>query len=159
VKQVDWKFFCTFTFAWKVSDLQAEKTFAVFKDRLERTLRCEVCIVRGDEKRFSGCGKPASGRHFHALLTCVAPVQATFIESLWTSMAGNRADGAGALVEQYNANENGARYVLKYVYQPEGNLALKNLELFHPEARGSQKMNKRWRRRLKRFNARQEKFA
>jgi hypothetical protein len=51
------------------------------------------------------------------------------------------------------------RYVLKYIYQPDGNLALKNLELFLPEALKSQKLNKRWRRRLNRFNARQEKFA
>lgn len=159
VKQVPWRFFCTFTFAWRVSDPQAENVFHAFIDRLERHLRCEVCFVRGDEKRFSGCGMPASGRHFHVLLTCLAPVQPQFIESLWTSMAGSRADGAGAQVEDYNPDENGASYVLKCIYQPEGNWDFRHLELFHVDARAAQSMNKRWRRRLKRFNARQEKSA
>lgn len=90
VKKVDWKFFGTFTFAWEVSDQQAENVFAAFIVRLERHLRCEVCFIRGDEKTFSGSGKPATGRHFHALLTCVAPVNANFIASLWKSMAGTR---------------------------------------------------------------------
>ncbi|HEY1678121.1 MAG TPA: hypothetical protein VGG04_10470, partial [Candidatus Sulfotelmatobacter sp.] len=52
VKQIDWKLFCTFTFAWRVSDPQARKTFDEFIDRLERSLRSDVCYVRGDEKRF-----------------------------------------------------------------------------------------------------------
>ncbi len=159
LKAVPWKFFCTFTFAWRVSDPQAEKAFDAFINRLERHLGCEVCFVRGDEKRFSGCGMPASGRHFHALLTCLASVEATLIESLWTSMAGSRANGAGAQVEAYNPNENGAKYVLKCIYQPDGNWAFRNLDLFLPEANNSQKMNKRCRRRRKRFNARREKFA
>jgi hypothetical protein len=158
-KQVNWKFFCTFTFAWRVSDQQAERVFAAFIDRLERNLHCDVCFIRGDEKRFSGCGMPASGRHFHVLMTCVAPLKASVIESLWMSMAGSRADGAGAQVEEYNDSENGARYVLKCINQPDGNWAFRNLELFHPEARASQLMNKRWRRRLKRFNVQQAKFA
>src|ERR1041385_9013675 len=90
VKQVHWKFFATLTFGWRVSDRQAEKVFDAFIDCLERHLRCEVGFVRGDERRFSGCGMPASGRHFHAVMTCEAPVEPTFIESLWTGMAGSR---------------------------------------------------------------------
>ena len=159
VKKVDWKFFGTFTFAWGVSDQQAENVFAAFIVRLERHLRCEVCFIRGDEKTFSGSGKPATGRHFHALLTCVAPVNANFIASLWKSMAGNRSDDAGALVEEYNASENGASYVLKCINQPDGNWAFRNLELFHPEARASQTVNARWRRKQRRFEERQREFA
>ncbi len=159
VRQVNWRFFCTLTFGRPFSDRQAEAVYATFIDRLERSLHCEVCFVRGDEKRFSGCGMPASGRHFHALIACEAPVQPTFIESLWTSMAGTRAAGAGALVEEYNCNENGARYVLKFINEPDGNWAFRHLELFQPQARASQKMNKRWRRRLKRFNTRKEKLG
>jgi hypothetical protein len=160
VSRVDWKFFCTFTFAWRVSDRQAENVFAAFTNRLERHLGCEVCFIRGDEKRFSGCGRPASGRHFHALLNCVAPVNASFIQSLWKSMAGNRSDDAGALVEAYNSSENGAGYVLKCINQPDGNWAFRNLELFHPEARASpQTVNARWRRKLRRLEERQRKFA
>jgi hypothetical protein len=159
VRSVPWRFFCTFTFAWRVSDPQAENIFAAFIIRLERHLCCEVCFIRGDEKRLSGCGKSASGRHFHVLLTCIAPVNAKFIASLWKSMAGNRSDDAGALVEEYNAIENGATYVLKCINQPDGNWQFRNLELFQPEARASQTVNARWRRKQRRFKARQEKFA
>jgi hypothetical protein len=159
IKQVRWTFFCTFTFAWRVSDRQAEKVFKAFVNRLERHLRCEVGLVRGDEKRFSGCGMPASGRHFHAVMTCTAPVEASFIESLWTSMAGSRADGAGAKVKHYDPSKNGVGYILKFINQPDGNWAFRNLELYHPDAKDKQKMNKRWRRRLKRFDTRKEQFA
>jgi hypothetical protein len=158
VRTVNWKFFCTFTFAWKVSDQQAEKVFAEFVNRLEHQLRCEICFVRGDEKRFSGCGKPASARHFHVLLTCIAPVNAKYIESVWQSMAGNRSDGAGALVENYDPQENGAAYVLKCINQPEGDWAFRNLELFHPELKETQTVNARWRRKLRRMEARQHAF-
>ena len=159
VKQVRWRFFATLTFGWRVSDRQAEKIFDAFVNRLERHLRCDVGFVRGDERRFSGCGMPASGRHFHLVMTCEAPVEPTFIKSLWTSMAGSRADGAGAQVEEYDSNENGVGYVLKFINQPDGNWAFRNLELVHPEARDKQRLNKRSRRRLKRFDARKEKFA
>ena len=160
VRQIPWKFFCTFTFAWEdVSDEWADRVFAEFINRLEDTLGCEVCFVRGDEKRVSGCGKPASGRHFHVLLTCLAPVDSALIESMWENMAGKRAEGAGALVKEYQSSGNGARYVLKCMNQPDGNWDFRNLELFHPDSKKSQKMNKRWRRRLKRFEARHMKFA
>ncbi len=69
LKLVEWKLFCTFTFAGKVSDAHANRGFDEFIDGLERHVKCDVGYVRGDERRFSGCGKPASGRHFHALLT------------------------------------------------------------------------------------------
>jgi hypothetical protein len=159
VKQVHWTFFGTLTFGWRVSDLQAEKVFDAFVNRLERHLRCDIGFVRGDEKRFSGCGMPASGRHFHLVMACTAPVRPSFIASLWMSMAGSRADGAGAQVKEYDPSKNGVRYVLKFMNQPDGNWAFRNLEVFHPEARNSQKVTKRWRRRSKRFDARKEQFA
>jgi hypothetical protein len=159
LSKVDWKFFCTLTFAWRVSDQQAENVFTAFIIRLESHLRCEVCFIRGDEKRFSGCGKSASGRHFHVLLTCIAPVNAEFIASLWKSMAGNRSDDAGALVEEYSASENGTSYVLKCINQPEGSWNFRHLELFQPEARASQTVNARWRRRQGRFEKRRKQIA
>ena len=48
LKQVNWRLFCTFTFAWRVSDQQAKKTFADFINRLEKHLKCDVGYVRGD---------------------------------------------------------------------------------------------------------------
>jgi hypothetical protein len=159
VKQVDWKLFCTFTFAgWKVPDEKADKIFAEFINRLEGVLGCDVCYVRGDEKRLSGCGKPACGRHFHVLLTSVAPLQPAFIEWLWQSMAGNRSDDAGAKVEPYDPARNGAEYVLKFINKPDGGWAVRKLELFHPEARGLQDMTARFKRRLRRHKAREKKF-
>lgn len=131
-KEINWKLFCTFTFAWRVSDQQAIETFAGFINRLESLLKCDVGYVRGDEKRFSGCGKPACARHFHVLLTCTALVDPELIETIWMSMAGHRANGAGALVKPYDANLNGASYVMKLINQPEGDWAFRKLHLFHP---------------------------
>ena len=91
VKMVEWKLFCTFTFAGRVSDPLADETFAKFVDSLEKHLRCDVGYVRGDEKRFSGCGKPASGRHFHALLTYEGSINPAVVEWFWTRLAGHRS--------------------------------------------------------------------
>ena len=159
VEQVPWKLFCTFTFAWKVSDPQADQTFAEFINRLERDLRCDVGYVRGDEKRLSGCGKPACARHFHALLTCAAPVNRYFVEGLWMSMAGHRSDNAGAKVEAYDPARNGAEYVLKFINKVDGEWTFRKLHLFHPWARGLQTVNKRLRRHLRRHKAREQQFS
>ena len=45
LKQFPWQLFCTFTFAWKVSDPQAVETFDNFIDRLEVPAQeyCRVC--------------------------------------------------------------------------------------------------------------------
>jgi hypothetical protein len=149
LKQVHWRLFCTFTFAWKVSDQQANKTFDEFINRLECHLKCDVGYVRGDEKRFSGCGKPACARHFHVLLTSTAPVIPETVELLWMSMAGKRADHAGAQVQPYNRNSSGASYVMKLTNQPDGNWESRKLHLFHPSAR-VEKITKRMRRHLHR---------
>src|SRR5712671_4141245 len=69
LQPVPWQLFATFTFAWQVSDPQALKVFREFINRLERSARGPVVFVRGDEKRYSGCGMPGSPRHFHALLS------------------------------------------------------------------------------------------
>jgi Ssp1 endopeptidase immunity protein Rap1a len=133
VKEIDWKLFGTFTFAWRVSDQQAEKIFAAFIDRLERTLKADVGFVRGDEKRPSGCGRPACGRHYHALLASAAPMEAAAVEWLWMSMAGNRSYDAGAKVEPYDPARNGAEYLMKFINKVDGDWAFRKLQLFHPE--------------------------
>jgi hypothetical protein len=157
VRLAEWKFFCTFTFAWPVSDRQAEMVFSGFINRLERRLKCDIGYVRGDEKRFSGCGMPASGRHFHALLSCAAPVTPVEIEELWMRMAGNRSDGAGAQVKNYTGHWKAASYVLKSINQPEGNWAFRKLHLFYPSLI-EKGMTSRMRRNLRRHKARQEEF-
>jgi hypothetical protein len=99
IKQVDWKLFCTFTFATRQLDQIADHTFRQFMNRLERHLKSDVGYVRGDEKRVSGCGKPACGRHYHALLASAAPLQPAFVEWLWNDVARNPSDDGGAKVE------------------------------------------------------------
>lgn len=153
LKQVPWRLFCTFTFAWKVSDPQADKIFAAFINRLESLLKFDVGYVRADEKRSSGCGKPACGRHFHALLTCVAPVEPHEVEELWMSMAGNRDDGAGAQVNHFDANQNGVSYAFKLVNQVDGNWSFRKLHLFPPFVSVG-KVTLRMRRHVRRQNAR-----
>jgi hypothetical protein len=158
LKQIPWTFFCTFTFAWKVSDRQAEGIFREFIKRLELALRCHVAYVRGDEKRLSGCGKSACARHFHALLACTPQIRPRYIEEQWMSMAGNRNDGAGAVVKTYEPERNGVEYVLKFINQTEGDWDCGKLELFmHPESASTG--NHATRRRLRRHQARQQQFA
>src|SRR5438309_5385546 len=99
---VPWQLFCTFTFAWQVSDRQAEKVFREFVNRMESFLRCPVAYVRGDEKRFPGCGKPGAPRHFHVVLTAHRKIDPQFVSDLWMSLAGHRANGAGADARIYD---------------------------------------------------------
>ena len=157
--QVPWQLIGTFTFAWKVNDQRADKTFDEFINRMEHSLHCDVGYVRGDEKRYSGCGKPACARHFHVLLTSAAPMSPAYVEGSWMSMAGNRSDGAGALVKTYDPAFPGVQYVLKLITQPEGDWKFRNLELFHPEARSLQTPTLRYRRHLRRHKARQVEFG
>jgi hypothetical protein len=159
LKMVLWKLFATLTFAYRVSDPQADKILAEFANRLERVLRCDVGFVCGSEKRLSGCGKPACGRHFHVLLTSVAPMHPALVKWLWQSMAGNRSDDAGALVEPYDPARGGAQYLLKFINKVDGDWSFRKLHLFHPEARSLQTMTKRLRRHLRRHKARQQKFS
>jgi hypothetical protein len=153
INQIPWKLFCTFTFAWRVSDVQADKTFHEFINRLEHYLKCDVGYVRGDEKRFSGCGKPASGRHYHVLLTAAAPINPIYVELLWMSMAGTRQDLGGAKVDCYQAQLNGPSYVMKMINHVHGDWGFRNLHLFHPKIT-LEKPDRRMRRHLRRHQAR-----
>lgn len=155
VNQVAWQLFCTFTFAWEVSDQQADEIFAAFINELELFLKCNVGYVRGDEKTFSGCGKPASGRHFHALMTSEAKLSPAVIETLWMSKAGNGKDHAGAHVELYDGNPKGASYVLKFINRQHGDWTFEKLHLFLPSTDPT-KLNKRQRKALRRHHARLE---
>jgi hypothetical protein len=159
LKPIPWQLFCTFTFAWRVSDPQAIKVFDAFINRLERLYKADVCYVRGDEKRFSGCGKPACARHFHALLACAAPLIPWSVELLWKEIAGNRKDGTGALARPYDQNLEGASYALKFINQLDGDWAPRKLELFLPDSMFVQDKTARSRRRLRRHLQRQQSFA
>jgi hypothetical protein len=156
LRQVPWQLFCSFTFAWPVSDPQAVKVFREFVNRLERFVRGPIVFVRGDEKRYSGCGMPGAPRHFHALLTAHRRLDRHFVADLWMSMAGRRENGAGADVRIYNPNLAGLAYTLKFLNQPLGDWDLRNLDLFlRPPER--QQVSSRQRRRLARHVQRMEK--
>ena len=130
LKQIPWQLFCTFTFAWPVSDMQAVKVFHEFINRLERGIRGPVAYVRGDEKRFSGCGMPGAPRHFHALLAAHRKLDRNMVAGLWMNMAGRRKNGAGADVRIYDPTLDGLAYVLKFIDQPGNDWDLQNLDLF-----------------------------
>jgi hypothetical protein len=130
LRQVPWQVFCTFTFAWSVSDAQGERVFATFVDRMERTLRCPLTYVRGDELRFSGCGKPAAPRHYHVLLAAERNLEPSWVGSMWTALAGERVNGAAAHVREYDPTRNAIAYTLKLINQTHGNWSFKNLDLF-----------------------------
>lgn len=157
VKEVHWQLIATLTFERKVSDYEAEGIFSDFTNCLERMLKADVCYVCGSEKRFSGCGKPASGRHYHLLLTSAVPMRPAIVKFVWQSVTGNRNDDSGAKVEPYIFSKNGAEYVLKYAPEKDGDWKVRNLELFHP-ARGLLDLKARSRRHLRRHKAREKKF-
>jgi hypothetical protein len=144
---VPWQLYCTFTFAWPVSDPRAAQVFKAFMNRLERSFRCPIAYLRGDEKRFSGCGKPAAPRHFHALLAAAVRLDAPFIENAWMRMAGFRTNGAGAKVCAYNPNGNAIAYCLKFIFQPNGDWDFKNLDFYLCPV-SAMNTNRRQRRRL-----------
>ena len=146
---VPWQLFCTFTFAWPVSDSQAVKVYKEFVNRLERSVRGPIVFVRGDEKRYSGCGMPGAPRHFHALLAAHRKLDRRWVADLWMSMAGRRENGAGADVRIYDSNLNALAYVLKFINQPLGDWDLRNLDLFLKPI-DPPRMNSRKRRRLAR---------
>jgi hypothetical protein len=153
-RQIHWQLFGTFTFAWEVSDAQANGAFSGLISAIQKYCRSDVGYVRGDEKRFSGCGKPACPRHYHALLACGAPVSPRYVAALWMSMAGHRSDGAGAEVELYDPSQNGVSYALKLINQPSGDWTLsRNLYLFLPPS-NIEVVGKRMRRHLRRHSVR-----
>ena len=155
INEVPWHLYGTFTFAWRVSDQHANNIFGAFIDRIEQFLQCDVGYVRGDEKRFSGCGKPACARHYHVLLICTAPLTPEFVEELWMSMAGRRSDGAGAVVTPYapgpdpKSRLKGPSYVMKFINQVDGDWAMSKMHLFKPPP-GEEKVRSRMRRHLRR---------
>ena len=81
------------------------------------------------------------------------------VEYLWQGMAGNRSDKAGAHIEPYDASQNGASYVLKFINQVDGDWTFGRLYLFHPEVRSVLTLNKRLRRHLRRHEARELHFG
>ena len=155
LRPVPWQLFCTFTFAWQVSDPQAVRVFGAFVNRMERSLHGPVAYVRGDEKRFSGCGVPAAPRHFHALLTAHRKLNHQVVADLWMGMAGRRENGAGANVRIYDPNLGGLAYTLKFINEPDGDWDLRNVDLFL-SSRTPQAMNCRQRRRLTRHAKRSQ---
>ena len=116
VRIVPWQLFGTFTFPGIVfNDESAFKDFAEFINRLEGSLKSDVAFIRGDERRLSGCGKPACGLHYRALLASIAPMHPGFVEWLWTSQVGQCSHDAGAFVVPYDPIRGGAEYDL---YKP-----------------------------------------
>ncbi len=146
LESVPWQLFATFTFAWPVPDPQARRVFGEFIERLERFVRGPIVLVRGDEKRYSGCGMPGAPRHFHAVLAAHRQLNRRFVADLWMNLAGRREGGAGADVRIYDPSLDGLAYVLKFINQPLGDWDFRNLDLFLRQLDLHQ-MNSRQRRR------------
>lgn len=153
LRPLPWEIFATLTFAWPVSDPQALKVFRQFIDRIEKGLRGPIALVRGDEKRFSGCGKPGAPRHFHVLMAAHRPLDRRWVCEHWMRLAGYRSNGAGADARIYDASLPGVDYVLKFINQPDGDWDFRNLDLFLPTAEVGQ-FSRRQRRRLVRHERR-----
>lgn len=153
LRRVDWQFFMTLTFSRRVSHPQAVRVFAEFIDGLEAYVRCPMTFIRGDERRFSGCGMPEIPLHFHTVLTSAFRLDRVYIHDAWTRLAGNRRDGAGADVRAYDASQDGLAYVLKFAVVS-GDWSFGNLDLVLID--DSSKLNARARRRVARHAMRMQ---
>src|SRR6266568_737042 len=74
---------------------RARRASVSFIASLEKAYGCPIGWVRGDEKRFSGCGKPGAPRHYHVLMAASQKLDRYRVADTWMSMAGYRRDGAG----------------------------------------------------------------
>ena len=165
LRTIPWKLYGTFTFAWPVSDAQADKVFYAFINRMERHIGSDIAWVRGDEKRWSGCGMPSIPRHYHAVFWSAAPLSGWLFESEWMSMAGVRASNTasderqkpGAKVDAYDPNRNAVSYVLKMINSPEGDWQFGRLDLALPASTHGP-VTSRQRRRLRRHEERVRTF-
>lgn len=144
---ITWDLFGTFTFAWPVSDPQANKIWEQFVETLERHQRAPVFYVRGDEKRYSGCGKPGAPRHFHAVLGCISPLKAHYLSRQWTKFAGSGLNGAGAKVSEYDTKRGGLAYCLKLLHHSEGDWKFAHLDLAMGDCEANQTARRRRRTR------------
>lgn len=153
---IPWQLFATFTFSWRVSDSQADMVFRAYIDCLEKGAHAPIAYIRGDEKRFSGCGKPGSPRHFHVLLASSVNLDPCFVKELWQHFGGHGVDGDSADVRLYDVSRSGVEYVLKMINRWEGGWDFHNLDLYivDPSPRGRH-LNHMARRRLARQQARE----
>lgn len=158
LRAIPFQLFATLTFGWRVSDPQAVQVFKVFIDRLETYFRCPICFLRGDEKRFSGCGKPSVPRHFHVLLAAAVRLDPVYVHDTWAKLGGGRKHGAGADVRVYDPEQDALKYTLKFALNSDanghfadrnfGDWNFGNLDLFL--RKDSTTLNARARRRMSR---------
>lgn len=136
--RVVWQVYGTFTFAWAVSDGQANKVFAAFINYLERELGAPIAFVRGDEKRWSGCGMPASPRHFHVLMASTAKLDPQRLMRVWRRFGGSgrlKLDGfdyaydSAKVMDRFDPRQK-LEYSLKFINETDGDWAHRNLHYF-----------------------------
>lgn len=152
LRSIPWQLFCTLRFAWRVSDAQAVRVFNAFVNIVEKQIRQPLAYIRGDEKRASGCGKPAAPRHYHALFAAGCQLEPDWLAKVWMAMAGSGANGAGAEIRVYDPSRNGLAYTLKFIFQPNGDWDFRSLDLFLTA--DAIKIDSRKRRRLARHATR-----
>ena len=128
--RVIWQIYGHFTFTWSVSDQQADTVFRTFINFLEHKLGAPIAFVRGDEKRWSGCGKPGSPRHYHVLMTSTAALDPLYLMVVWRRFAGSGRGQDSALVEYVENPKKAAAYCLKFINETDGDWTHHNLHYF-----------------------------
>ena len=112
--QWPWDHFATLTFTKSGSLPHSIATWNWFIDRLGRITRGRVSWVRGDEVRWSGCGKPQIPLHFHSLLLFQHPPGPQTVAELWKTQVGD------AQVKQYDPAKGAAWYTSELICYPTG---------------------------------------
>jgi hypothetical protein len=147
-----WQWFVTLTFAYQVSDCQAHAIFQKYISQVEVTLHSPIIYVRGDEKRFSGCGLPGAPRHYHLVMASATELDCQWMRQRWEALAGKRQNGAGADFRPYKPELPGLAYIFKTVDRDGGDWSFRNLDLFVDQ--GLNKYDARARRRADRHGQR-----
>ncbi len=135
---VPWQVYATYTFAWRVSDAQADRDFNAFIDYLEFELGAPIAFVRGDEKRYSGCGMPATPRHYHVLMASTATLDPLRLVDRWRAFGGSGRLKFNGIDHEYDSAKvtdhfdprQKLEYTLKFINETDGDWVHRNLHFF-----------------------------
>jgi len=149
---IPWQLFATLTFARPVGDARATQVFGGCVDRMEQYFRCPLVYVRGDERRFSGCGMPSIRRHFHVLFAAAVPLGPRVCSRYLDPDGRKPEERRGCGCSNLRSDRGALAYSLKQIFEIDGDWSFANLDLYlpNPGAHRSARTRRRLARHAKR---------
>jgi hypothetical protein len=119
-----WNLFGTLTFDPAKSlhsSLSRRNLLVQYLNSLERHYKRRIRCFWAEEKRWSGCGRPAIAPHFHLLMACDRrPLAPEYPQQLWDTLGGR------AEMRVYDPSLDGAFYCAKLISLPDATYDLVN---------------------------------